>query len=330
MKRLAMIVLVASGVALASGCAGVQSALQPAGREAAEVNQLFITVTVVSIVVTALVLIAMALAMWGPECWRSRLGKDWLVIGGGIVFPGIVLSALLAYGLVVMNAGTSRANRAEGEAITIIGKQWWWEVIYTTDDGERVVSANELRLPVGKPVALHLKSSDVIHSFWAPRLAGKLDMIPGRSNTLTVEATEAGISRGQCAEYCGGAHALMSFYVVTMPQGEFDNWLESEAEDAAAPQSDLARQGQAVFMENGCGGCHTIRGTAANGKIGPDLTHLASRHSLGAATLPNNARMIARWIGQHQHIKPDNHMPPYENLSKGELSAISAYLEGLD
>ncbi|WP_367718708.1 cytochrome c oxidase subunit II [Nitratireductor sp. GISD-1A_MAKvit] len=322
--------LVVSVAALASGCAGVQSALQPAGREAVEVNQLFITVTVVSIIVTAVVLIALALAMWGPERWRSRLGKDWLIIGGGIVFPVIVLSALLAYGLVVMNAGASRANRAEGQAITITGKQWWWEVIYTTDDGKRVVSANELRLPVGKPVALHLKSSDVIHSFWAPRLAGKLDMIPGRTNTLTVEATEAGISRGQCAEYCGGAHALMSFYVVAMPPAEFDAWLESEAEDATEPQGDLARRGQSHFMENGCGGCHTIRGTSATGMIGPDLTHLASRHSLGAATLPNNARMIARWIGEHQHIKPDNHMPPYENLSEDELFAISAYLEGLD
>src|SRR5690606_38303506 len=153
---------------------------------------------------------------------------DWVIIGGGIVFPAVVLTVLLVYGFIVMQGGVTRAAEAEGPGITIVGKRWWWEVVYVTPDGRRVVSANELRLPVDRATALRLETTDVIHSFWAPRIAGKLDMIPGRTNVLTVDPTEPGISRGQCAEYCGGAHALMSFYVIAMPAEEFDAWLEKE------------------------------------------------------------------------------------------------------
>lgn len=312
------------------GCAGVQSALQPAGREAIEVHLLFLVVTGVSVAITLLVLLAIAIALWGPEAWRQRLARDRLILGGGIVLPVIVLSGLLGYGLVVMEAGASRAHRAQGPGITIVGKRWWWEVIYTTEDGRKITSANEVRLPVGEPIALRLKSDDVIHSFWAPKLAGKLDMIPGRMNTLTVEAEEPGVSRGQCAEYCGGAHALMSFYVIAMPAGEYKDWLASESEPAQEPEGNKERRGRTLFMQNGCGGCHTIRGTKAAGLIGPDLTHVGSRRSLAAASLPNDAEAFARWIRDNQHIKPDNLMPAYRALRESELEAIASYLEGLD
>ncbi|MCX2721552.1 cytochrome c oxidase subunit II [Roseibium salinum] len=330
MTGLARKALTLGSASLASGCGGIQSALQPTGREAADVELLFMVVTWLSVAITLLVLAAIAVALWGSDGWRSRLGREWPIIGGGIVLPVLVLSGLLAYGLIIMNIGASRASRAEGPGITVIGKQWWWKVVYTTEDGQRVVSANELRIPIDRPVALRLETEDVIHSFWVPQLAGKLDMIPGRTNTLTIEADEPGISRGQCAEYCGGAHALMSFYVVAMPPDAYEDWLAAEAAPAQEPGGAEAREGKTLFMENGCGGCHAIRGTQAKGTIGPDLTHVGGRHSLGAATLANDAEAFANWIRNNQRIKPDNLMPGYRNLERDELSAIAIYLEGLD
>jgi cytochrome c oxidase subunit 2 len=317
-------------VALPAGCGGVQSALVPRGAEAAEIDTLFWTVTWVSVAVTVLVVSFVAIALWGPSRWRNIIADHWVVTVGGIALPVVVLSALLAYGLIVMQAGAARSASADGPGVTIVGKRWWWEVVYERADGSAVVSANELRLPVGQPVEVRLESDNVIHSFWAPQLGGKLDMIPGRTNVLTLEATEAGISRAQCAEYCGGAHALMSMYVVAMPPEEYEAWLAAEARNAEEPADELSAQGKELFLINGCGACHTVRGTEAEGTIGPDLTHVGSRRSLAAATLPNDREAFARWIADNQHIKPDNLMPPYGNLSIDHLTAISTYLEGLE
>jgi cytochrome c oxidase subunit II len=312
------------------GCAGIQSALVPRGTEAQEIDALFWTVTGVSAAVTILVVIVTAIALRGPEGWRRVLATDRMVVGGGIVLPVVVLSILLVYGLLVMQAGAARSRDAEGPGVTITGKRWWWQVVYEGRDGREIVSANELRLPVGRPVAIRLETDDVIHSFWAPQLGGKLDMIPGRSNTLTLEATEAGVSRAQCAEYCGGAHALMSMYVVALEPDAYEAWLAAEAAPASQPASEPARRGMALFLQNGCGACHAVRGTEADGTIGPDLTHVGGRLSLGAAALPNDADAFARWIADNQHVKPGNLMPPYRNLSRDELAAIATYLEGLD
>lgn len=312
------------------GCAGIQSALVPRGTEAQEIDALFWTVTGVSAAVTVLVVIVTAIALRGPDGWRRVLATDRMVVGGGIVLPVVVLSILLVYGLLVMQAGAARSRDAEGPGVTITGKRWWWQVVYEDGDGREIVSANELRLPVGRPVAIRLETDDVIHSFWAPQLGGKLDMIPGRSNTLTLEATEAGVSRAQCAEYCGGAHALMSMYVVALEPDAYEAWLAAEAAPASEPASEPAQRGMALFLQNGCGACHAVRGTEAGGTIGPDLTHVGGRLSLGAAALPNDADAFARWIADNQHVKPGNLMPPYRNLSRDELAAIAAYLEGLD
>lgn len=312
------------------GCAGLQSALVPRGTEAQEIDALFWTVTAISAAVTVLVLVVTAVALRGPGGWRRVLATDRVVVGGGIVLPVVVLSALLIYGLVVMQAGAARSRSAEGPGVTIIGKRWWWQVVYQDRDGREIVSANELRLPVGRPVAVRLETDDVIHSFWAPQLGGKLDMIPGRSNTLTLEATEAGVSRAQCAEYCGGAHALMSMHVVALDPDTYDAWLAAEAASAREPASEPARRGMGLFLRNGCGACHAVRGTEAGGTIGPDLTHVGGRLSLGAAALPNDAEAFARWIADNQHVKPGNLMPPYRSLSRDDLAAIAAYLEGLD
>ncbi|WP_246727805.1 c-type cytochrome [Chelativorans sp. Marseille-P2723] len=313
-----------------AGCSGPQSALSPRGVEAFSIGPLFWTATWVGLVVTLIVVVLVAVALYGPERWRTWLGQDWIIIGGGIVFPVTVLSGLLVYGLLIMQAGAMRSAQVGLESITIRGKLWWWEVVYTTPEGEEIPSANELRLPVDRPVRLLLESDNVIHSFWAPQLGGKLDMIPGRTNELVVEATEAGVSRGQCAEYCGGAHALMSFFVVAMPQDEYDAWLASKAEGARAPATAEQERGQRLFLENGCGACHQVRGTEARGLIGPDLTHVGSRLSLAAAALPNDTKALMRWITDGQHIKPENRMPPFRQFSGGELSALAAYLSGLE
>ena len=196
-------------------------------------------------------------------------------------------------------------------------------------EGQRVEAANEVHLPVGEPVAIELTSADVIHSFWAPSLAGKLDMIPGRTNVLTVTATQPGITRGQCAEYCGGAHAFMAFHVVAHEPDDFARWMAAEASPATTPAGESAWRGQQLFLTNGCGGCHAVRGTEADGRIGPDLTHVGGRHSLAAATLPNTPEAIAEFIVNNQHIKPENRMPGYHTLSDDQVRDIANYLGGL-
>ena len=330
MRKLPALVCLLVVALAASGCGGIQSALMPRGEEAIEVDHLFWTITGISAVVTALVTILVAVAILGPSRWRGWLDRDWIVWGGGIVFPVVVLTGVFVYGLLVLRAGDVRAKEAEGPGITVVGKRWWWEVVYTGPDGEPVASANELRIPAGKPVAIRLESDNVIHSFWVPQLAGKLDMIPGRTNVLTVEAKEPGLARGQCAEYCGGAHALMAFYVEVLPPEEYQEWLAHEASDAQPPETQQQARGQELFMRSGCGACHSIRGTEANGVIGPDLTHLGSRHSLAAAALPNTKAAIAAWIVENQHIKPDNLMPEYRIFEPEELTAVAAYLGSLE
>jgi cytochrome c oxidase subunit 2 len=328
--RIVRIAAAAAALAEATGCDGIQSALNPQGIEASEVSTLFWTVTGVAVFVTLLVTVLLSLAIYGPARLRRLIAAHEVILVGGIAFPVVVLSLLLVYGLVVMQAGAARSSAADGDVVTITGKQWWWRVAYTLPDGRQLLSANELRLPVGEAVELRLETEDVIHSFWAPRLGGKLDMIPGRTNVLTVEATAPGISRAQCAEYCGGAHALMSMYVVVMEPTAYQAWLAAEARPAGEPADAVAERGRQVFAETGCGACHTVRGTEAAGIVGPDLTHVGSRHSLAAGTLPNDVDAFARWIADNQHIKPDNLMPPFGALDPGDLRALAHYLDGLE
>jgi cytochrome c oxidase subunit II len=311
----------------AAGCREMQSALAPAGPEAEKISFLFWAMTWGSIAIT-LGLIALTLvAMFGSARWRRAIASEALVVGAGIIFPVVVLAALLAYGFFSLRANASPPGE-KTLRIAVVGEQWWWRVTYQTPDGRRVESANELRIPVGRSVTLELTSADVIHSLWIPTLAGKLDMIPGRMTRMHVTASKAGVSRGQCAEYCGGAHALMSFYVVASSEAEFEAWLAREA-GGAQPATDTGTQGERLFHASGCGACHAVRGTSATGTIGPDLTHVGGRMSLAAAALPNDAGSFARWIRDNQHIKPDNRMPPYGIFSEQELGAISAYLANL-
>nr|WP_183818539.1 c-type cytochrome [Parvularcula dongshanensis] len=277
--------------------------------------------------VFALVLGLTALAIFGPQGWRERFGREGWVYGLGIAFPVVVIGALLLWGFAILGADEALADAEDPVRIEVTGERWWWRVTYLTDDGRRVESANELRVPVGRTVELALKSADVIHSFWLPAYAGKTDMIPGRTNTLRFVADEAGRVRGQCAEYCGGAHAFMAFWVEAMPEAAFEDWLEHEA---GPPPETSFPDGETVFLSSGCGGCHAVRGTpGASGEIGPNLSHVGSRTSLGAGIMPNDREAFVRWVADHQEIKPENNMPPYDILNDEELAALGAYLEGL-
>lgn len=329
MRRCAGGLAIIGASATLAACSHTQSAFAPTGVEAERINTLFWIMTAGGSLIFALVCVLATLAIFGSVDWRRRLSRESLIQWLGIALPVVVLSILLTYGFLVLRAGESSASNGSGLRIAVSGEMWWWRVTYTNAEGNRIASANEVHLPVGQPVTLELTTADVIHSFWAPNLAGKLDMIPGRTNELTVTATEPGVTRGQCAEYCGGAHAFMSFHVVAHPPEEFDAWLAAEEEPAASAQSASLQQGQALFLDTGCGGCHAVRGTAAAGVIGPDLTHVGSRHSLAAATLPNSAEHFADFIVNNQHIKPENRMPTYALFSDAELQDLAAYLESL-
>ncbi|KXF76601.1 cytochrome C oxidase subunit II [Paramesorhizobium deserti] len=318
-----------TALVLVSGCAGVQSALDPTGAEAARINTLSWVLILFCTAVFIVTAIIAAVALFGSERWRRRLAGDRLVVGAGLIFPAVTLTFLLAYGIIVLGMGGGSAGASGSLRISVVGERWWWRVIYHDENGHRVENANELRLPVGRPVRIDLTSADVIHSFWVPKLAGKLDMIPGRVNTLTLNVHQPGVSRGQCAEYCGGPHALMSFFVIAMPEEDFSAWLANEAKQAKEPMGNPETRGRELFLASGCGACHTVRGTTANGTIGPDLTHVGSRHSLAAATLPNNADAFARWIRDGQHIKPENLMPAYRIFTDEELASLSSYLAHL-
>jgi cytochrome c oxidase subunit 2 len=219
---------------------------------------------------------------------------------------------------------------AGSRVVDVHGEQFWWRVRYQLPDGNRVELANEIRLPVGEHAQFRLHSPDVIHSFWIPSVAGKMDMIPGRVTRLAVEPTRTGVFRGACAEYCGGSHALMNFYTIVEDRAAFDQWLLNQAAPAKAPTSPQAARGQQLFLMNGCGACHTIRGIAAAGLVGPDLTHVGSRHSLGAGVLPNTMGDFLRFISETERIKPGVHMPPFRMLPREDLLALATYLDGLE
>ena len=313
---------------LLAGCEGVQSTLAPTGPQAQHVAQLFWVMVAGSGAIVLVVVLLTAIALFAPPRRRAFLAGDTVVLAGGLVFPVVTLSALLVYGLVMLGAGPGKMA-ASPVRIEVAGERWWWRVVYRDDAGSAVESANELRIPLGRAVEIELTSDNVIHSFWAPRLAGKLDMIPGRKTALTLSAEKAGVSRGQCAEYCGGAHALMAFNVVAMPQNEYDEWRLREFQPAQEPTTQETREGKALFLSHGCGACHTIRGTPAAGRLGPDLTHVGGRISIGAAILVTDEASIARWITHNQDIKPGNLMPDFDIFSESELLALSRYLAGL-
>lgn len=303
---------------------GMQSALNPQGANAAVIAEiswvLFIGGTLIFVLVMALA----AWAAWAPPRWLGRHGA---ILAGGIAFPLVVLSALLVYSL--LRAATLSANAPPALRIEVTGHQWWWQLAYLAPDGSvDFITANEMRIPVGQSVEVALRSADVLHSFWVPALAGKVDLVPGKRNRLRLAAERTGTWRGQCAEYCGGPHAQMAFYVVAAPPKTFERWRAQQRRPAIAPVEPTLLKGKEAFLRH-CAACHTVRGTPAEGKLGPDLTHVGSRLSIGAGILPNNAGSIGGWIASSQHIKPGNLMPAFREFSGEELRARAAYVESL-
>jgi cytochrome c oxidase subunit 2 len=251
--------------------------------------------------------------------WTGRL-----VVAGGVVIPVVILLVLWVLTLSDMSA-LSQPGPTGAIKVQVVGHQWWWEVRYPQ---QRIITANDVHIPVGQRVQVELTTDDVIHSFWVPQLTGKTDLISGRINRMWIQADRPGIYRGQCAEYCGYQHANMIFYVVADPPARFQQWAAREAQPAATPTDATALRGRDVFLSSACVGCHTIRGTEAEGRVGPDLTHVGSRVSLGAGALANNPTNLAIWISDSQAVKPRNLMPPVP-LSTEELTALVAFLEGL-
>lgn len=258
----------------------------------------------------------------------DRRGIRW-ILAGGVAFPVVALVPLFV--LTMRSLAAVEARHVEPDlTIEVIGRQYWWEVHYLDEAGNRLFeTANEIHIPVGRTMLVRLLSADVIHSFWVPRLAGKLDLIPGKVNQLRIRADTPGEYRGQCAEYCGLQHAKMAFLVVAQPEEEFEAWAARQALPAAEPADSLAARGRDVFLSSGCAACHAIRGTpAAVADLGPDLTHLASRRTLAALAIPNNRGNLGGWIADPQAIKPGNLMPAVP-LSGADLQALLHYLEGL-
>jgi cytochrome c oxidase subunit 2 len=308
----------------------VQSALLPAGPAAGSIEQIWTVLLIGSLMIFVVVMALTAYVLVGRSHRPRPVGGRALIIGGGLVFPIVTLTGLLFYTLPV---GARLAAPAPSNAlrIEVIGKLWWWDIRYLGPDGEiEFVTANELVIPVGRPVEVRLVSDNVIHSFWVPSLAGKTDLIPGHVNRLAFQADEPATIRGQCAEYCGAQHAWMAFDVTALPEGEFAEWMVRQRQPAGEPVLPFLARGREVFIESGCGACHGVRGLSeAPGSFGPDLTHVGARATIGAGLLPNNIGSLAGWIANPQNLKPGVLMPAFDQLSGPDLRALAAWLESL-
>jgi cytochrome c oxidase subunit 2 len=328
MRRL----LLPAGALLLAGCGSKQSTLDPVSGPSREIEQLWWIMMTGGWVVFGGALAFLVLA------WARRRERGWpflgeregvnvgLVVGFGLVVPLVVLSALFVYANVHVMAATSAPARGSTElTVQVIGHQWFWEVRYP---GTEAVTANEIHIPARTRVTLEARTADVIHSFWVPRLNRKIDMVPGRTNRILLYADEPGVYRGQCSEFCGLQHAHMAFLVYADPPSAFREWLANAEAERKAPAGAEERRGEEVFLTSSCAGCHTIRGTAAGGDIGPDLTHVASRETLAALTIPNRPDELAEWIRDPQHVKPGNRMPVL-GLPAQDVDVLAAYLESL-
>ncbi|HEX8720027.1 MAG TPA: cytochrome c oxidase subunit II [Pyrinomonadaceae bacterium] len=319
-----------------------QSALHPAGPQAERIISLwwmmFYVTGAVFLVVMGLLVASLARSRRPyageaadvpdvrPEPGRERRMSR-------AVLAGVGLTVVILFVFLVRSFVTGRAldsvSASEHLTLTVTGHQWWWEVRYENQTAQYVLTtANEIHLPVGRPVLLKLTSTDVIHSFWVPNLHGKTDLVPGHENVTWLRADREGTFRGQCAEFCGHQHAHMAFTVVVEPYEKFKAWYDSQLAPAAEPATPSQAQGRQVFLSSPCVMCHTVRGTDAGSRVGPELTHVASRGTLAAGTLENTRGHLAGWVVDSQKIKPGNRMPP-NNIEPADLQALLDYLQSL-
>jgi cytochrome c oxidase subunit 2 len=345
--RLLRVALVAACALSTAGFDANQTPLDPAGPHAGGISRLwwvfFFALASVYVVVMIVFLFAVArgrarrkLTVGGvkipPPAFKPDEGSErraaWIV-GAATALSTVVLFALLVSSFLT-GRGLSMTRSDEGAlTIEVTGHQWWWEARYDDVTPSNIfTTANEIHIPVGVPVIIRLKSTDVIHSFWVPNLAGKKDAIPGKSSSVWLRVDRAGVYRGQCAEYCGMQHAHMALTVVAEPPEKFWAWVAAQRQPAPEPSTDAVRQGRQVFLSSPCIMCHTVRGTPANSVFGPNLTHVASRGSIAANTLPNTREHLAGWVSDAQSVKPGSMMPTM-SLSAEDLQAVIDYLQSL-
>lgn len=306
----------------------VQSVLAPAGEAAARITSLSWLLIFGATLIFLFVMGLLVVALRGRAQARPVSTRLW-ILGGGVLFPLVVLSALLAWTM-ARTPGWMERPPPGAQIVGITAHMWWWEVRYRDPaSGQEVTLANELHLPAGRPVWLGLSSPNVIHSFWVPALGGKMDMVPGRVDHLMVQVDQPGNWRGQCAEYCGEQHARMAIHVVAHAPADFDAWLAAQARPAPVPDTALLERGKRAFLAQRCNACHTVRGVAEESRLGPDLTHVGSRLYLGAGTLLNQPGAMAHWVAHTQEVKPGARMPSSADMDTDTLTALGAWLEHL-
>ena len=324
-----------------SGCGGQQgqqTMLNPAGPMSAQIEALWWFIFAVALIVFVVVILLFTGAISfrrvrgqaQPEIHPEPIAEQrrLRIVIGATVLTVLILFAVLGYSVVTSKKMNSLVSK-NPVSIKVIGHQWWWEVQYPDTQADlTVTTANEVHVPVGVPVVLQTSSADVIHSFWAPNIQGKRDLIPGYSNAIWFQVDKEGTYRGQCAEFCGHEHAKMAFFVVAESQDKFNAWLEQQRKPASDPPNEVLAHGRDVFVKGTCVMCHTVRGTDAGSRVGPDLTHVGSRISIGAGTLPNTPGTLGGWIADPQSIKPGVRMPP-NPLPAEDLQALVQWLQSL-
>ncbi|HSC65667.1 MAG TPA: cytochrome c oxidase subunit II [Caldimonas sp.] len=318
---------------------GAHDALLAAGPQAARIGALWNLTVFICTAVFCAVLIALVFALWRSGRTREDEPADLSSIGRhergpylSVVWSvgvSIALLFVLIVASVVTDRALARASLDNAVRIDVTGHQWWWELTYRGESpGDNFSAVNELHVPVGRPVVLRLNADDVIHSLWVPSLAGKKDLIPGRTATMSFRADRPGRYRGQCAEFCGYQHAFMAFEVIADAPEQYDAWAATQRRPAAEPADATAQRGRDVFLGSTCIMCHAIDGTTAAARKGPDLTHVGGRSTIAAGTLPNRPGELARWIANPHDFKPGVNMPATA-LSSDDMSALVSYLGGL-
>ncbi len=346
-ERLWPLVIVATLVALLvftlSACAGhQQSAVDPAGPQAGKIATLW---WFFFALLGAIFLIVMVFTLWSLTQQHRGIEQEPLekthlpsepteakltrVVAGATIATVVILFVLLVFSVATGKAISELGDTKNGMVIEVTGNQWWWHVRYLNDDPRQVlVTANEIHIPVGRPVMIRGTSQDVIHSFWVPNLHGKRDLIPSRVTTEWIQADSPGVFRGQCAEFCGLQHAHMALWVIAEPEAKFNAWMQQQLQPAVSPSDPVRVRGQQVFLSHACVFCHSIQGTTAAGQVAPDLTHFGSRRGIAAGTLPNNKGNLAGWITDPQSIKPGNHMATIA-MNSDDLQPLLEYIESL-
>ncbi len=336
-RRITLATVAGTALAALAGCATSRSTLSPAGPAAGSISWLEWSVLIVFLVIS---FIMWLLLLWAAtrkrgslathEPWNIGGGQSWILVGG-FAIPFLVLSAFFLLSTVSLKSfPVHDGDSMHHPEIRVIGHQWWWEIQYLGHPEDRqFTTANEIHIPVGRPVDIELTTADVIHSFWVPRLHGKVDLIPGTRNYIHVQANAPGNYTGQCGEYCGEQHAHMLLLVVAQPEKDYQEWYAQQLNPAAMPTTAEALHGRDVFMGAACSLCHQIRGTEAHGFVAPDLTHIASRQNIAANSYANNTANLEAWVTHAQSLKPGAEMPNLAAFNGTDLRDLVAFLQQL-